>query len=149
MSLSEIVWSLRLGSERLEALAQYLKERANKLFVDGNVRFGTEYPASWPETPLSLPLRRNLLLIAIEALHNAAKHAQASEVRLGMAQNGASWSLWVEDDGVGIDRGVHPGTGMGLANMKRRAEEIGAAIAWAPGDVTGTRVSVVFDPRSP
>jgi len=149
MSLSEIVWSLRLGSERLEALAQYLKERANRLFVDGSVRFRTEYPASWPDAPLSLPLRRNLLLIAIEALHNAAKHAQASEVRLGMAPNGPSWSLWVVDDGVGLGRGVHPGTGMGLANMKRRAEEIGATIEWTPGAVTGTRVTVIFDPRSP
>ena len=36
-----------------------------------------------------------------------------------MAPVGSLWSLWVEDDGVGIDRGMHPGTGMGLENMKR------------------------------
>ena len=149
MSLSEIVWSLRLGSESLEALAQYLKERANKMFVDGNVRFRTEFPARWLDAPLSLPLRRNLLLIAIEALQNAATHAVASEVCLGMAPVGSLWSLWVEDDGVGIDRGVHPGTGMGLENMKRRAEETGAKVDWTPGPVKGTRVTVVFDPRGP
>jgi len=149
MSLSEIVWSLHIGSERLEALAQYLKERANRLFVEGDVRFHTEFPASWPDTPLSLPLRRNLLLIAVEALHNAAKHAEASEVRLGMVPNGSLWSLWVEDDGAGIDRGVNPGTGMGLENMKRRAEEVGAKVQWTPGSAKGTRVTVVFDPRSP
>ena len=148
MSLSEIVWSLRLGSERLEALAQYLKDRANKLFIDGNVSFRTEFPASWPEAHLSLPLRRNLLLIAIEALHNAATHAKASQVRLGMAPDGALWSLWVEDDGVGMDRGVNPGSGMGLPNMKRRAEEVGARVEWTPASATGTRVTVVFDPRS-
>lgn len=149
MSLSEIVWSLSVGSERLEALAQYLKERANKLFVDGDVRFRTEFPGSWPDAPLSLPLRRNLLLITVEALHNAARHAEASEVCLGMAPDGSLWSLWVEDDGVGIERGVNPGTGMGLSNMKRRAEEVDATVEWTPRPVKGTRVTVIFDPHCP
>ncbi|MFN7967335.1 MAG: histidine kinase [Acidobacteriota bacterium] len=148
MSLSEIVWSLRVGSERLEALAQYLKDRGNKLFVEGEVRFITRFPATWPDATLSLPLRRNVLLIAVEALHNAAKHAKASEVQLGIEPQGSRWSLWVEDDGVGIDRDPTSGTGMGSENIKRRAEEIGATVDWSPGSAGGTRVRLLFDLRS-
>lgn len=147
MSLSEIVWSLRPGSERLESLAQYLKDRGNKLFVEEGARFATQFPSSWPDTALSLPLRRNLLLIAVEALSNAATHAQASEIRLGMGPAGSGWSLWVEDDGLGVDRGVNPGGGMGLENMKRRAEEIDARVEWSQGAIGGTRMTVFFDPR--
>jgi signal transduction histidine kinase len=146
-SLSDIVWSLRPGSERLEAVARYLNERANALFVDDTPRRGADFPPSWPDERLSLPLRRSLILIALEALHNAARHAAASEVRLGMARDGAAWSLWVEDDGLGVEHGVAPGSGMGLDNMRRRAAEIGARVEWTAVAPRGTRVTLTFDPR--
>jgi signal transduction histidine kinase len=65
-------------------------------------------------------------LIAIEALHNAARHAGATRVVLGLEPDGLRWKLWIEDDGHGP--GATPastGSGLGIESMKRRAEEIG------------------------
>ena len=97
---------------------------------------------------LSLTARRNLLLIVLEALHNAAAHAEATEVRLGIASRGSSWALWVQDDGVGIEHGVRPGGGMGTENMKRRAAEIGATLEWSGRAPRGTVVTLILDPSS-
>jgi signal transduction histidine kinase len=147
-SLSEIVWSLRPGSETLASLAQYLRERANVTFLETGARFVAEFPETWPDVRLSLTARRNLLLIVLEALHNAAAHAEATEVRLGIASRGSSWALWVQDDGVGIKHGVRPGGGMGTENMKRRAAEIGATLEWSGRAPRGTVVTLILDPSS-
>jgi two-component system, NarL family, sensor histidine kinase DevS len=54
-----------------------------------------------------------------EALSNAARHAQAREVRLTVAMSDASLEITVEDDGVGPD---HPTRSSGLTNLRNRAE---------------------------
>lgn len=147
MSLSEIVWSLRPGSEQLSNLASYLKERAHLLFDPSRVRFETVFPENWPDLALSLPMQRNLMAIALEALGNAARHARPTRIELGIQPRQRGWLLWVDDDGLGLAAGVNPGTGMGLDNMRRRAQEIGGEIEIGPGSGnSGTRVQISFDP---
>jgi signal transduction histidine kinase len=149
-TLTEIVWTLRPGDTTLEALAYHLSERATRLFPGDETTFAKDFPARWPRIELSLAARRNLLLIASEALHNAARHAQARRVLLGFAPDdrGRRWRMWVSDDGRGFQENGsdRPGSGMGLQNMRRRAEEIGAEISWT--NEVGTEVSVSFDPKT-
>ncbi len=146
-SLTDIVWSLRQGSGKLERLAAYLAERGAGLFPGDRPQFETDFPDAWPRAEVSLPVRRSLQLIALEAMHNAAKHADADRVVLGLRCHQRAWTLWVEDDG----RGLHPSTpriggGNGLTNMRKRAETVGAELSIGPAaaDGTGTRVCVVF-----
>jgi signal transduction histidine kinase/ligand-binding sensor domain-containing protein len=146
-TLGEIVWALRQESETLESFAYHLTERAGRLFPSAPPEFATDFPAAWPEVKLSLPVRRNLQLIAIEALHNAARHSQAKQVTLSIAPAGRRWRLTVIDDGAGFDKHMD-GLGMGLRNMRRRAKDIGAHIALESAIDKGTKISVVFDPQA-
>lgn len=144
IALSEIVWSLRAGNERLEAVARYLEERGHAMFDPTRTRFETSFPPAWPDVRLPLPVQRNVLSIALEALANAAHHADAGRVTLSLApasEHRGAWQLTVADDGHGVAHGVNPGTGLGLSNMKRRADDIGAALAWS--DASGGRGTVV------
>jgi signal transduction histidine kinase len=97
---------------------------------------------------LTLPVSRNVLLIGVEALHNAAKHSLGREVRLELGPEGRLWRLRIRDDGRNSAGALPPpgSEGLGLASMRRRAEEIGARISWdcAPG--AGVAVTLVFDP---
>lgn len=54
----------------------------------------------------------------------------------------AQVSVHVEDDGVGFDLAAAPG--VGLAGLRRRAEEVGGAVdvASAPGQATRVTVRV-------
>lgn len=148
-ALADIVWSLRGDSGTLESLAVRLAERGARLFPGGGAELAMCFPDRWPAIELPLEMRRNLQLIAMEALHNAAKHAQARRIELGFAPAGTQWQLWVEDDGRGISEAAlsRGASGNGLRNLRARAQAIGADIAWSPGPRGGTRVVVTFDPE--
>jgi len=164
-SLSDIVWSLQPGEVGLEELATRLVEQGGRLFADGETGFRAELPGIYPETSLPLPLLRTVLLVGLEALHNAARHAGALEVVLGLRRCEGSWVLDVRDDGIGLE-GRRAGTwdratgssgsvrsgrggGHGLPGMRRRAREVGASleIASSPGEGTTVRLRFAVSSR--
>jgi signal transduction histidine kinase len=147
--VTDIVWSLRPGAPSLEELACRLAEHGRRLFPESQPEFRTTFPETWPASSLALRVRRNLLLIVLEAFHNAARHSGAQQVSLSVAPEGARWSIRVSDDGCGLAAGTRTGSrGLGLESMRRRASEIGAEIAWSEGPHGGTTVSLVFDPEA-
>jgi signal transduction histidine kinase len=145
-TLDEIVWSLQPGVETLEALATELRTRGRRLFPDGRAEFRAEFPARWPEVRLSPDVRRQVLGIGLEAMHNAARHARARSVTLGLEPHDGLWRLSVEDDGAGIGAEATAERGHGRAGMRGRAEEIGARVAWDSPPGGGTVVTLDFDP---
>ena len=149
-SLTDIVWSLRTEATTLESLAYHLARRAGSLFAGHGTQFKTNFPDDWRSTSASLTTRRNVLLIAMESLHNVAKHAQATSVTLQFEPaDGREWVMRIEDDGCGL--GSHRGgngAGMGMPGMKRRAEEIGAEIDFSSANGHGTIVSLRFNPQA-
>jgi len=145
LALTDIVWALRPHSEEPETLLAYLKQRGHNLFPDG-VRFRVDAPEHWPTVALSLPVRRCVSAIALEALYNAAKYARATEVTL-VLHPGDRWRMEVRDNGTGIDpdAAVRPGGGVGLEGMHKRAAEIGGALT-VDSTPAGTRITLLFDP---
>jgi signal transduction histidine kinase len=146
-ALTGIVWALSSSSTTLERLAYHLTEHAGRLFPAKEPSFSTDFPARWPAVNLSLAVRRNLQLIALEALHNAARHAQAHNVVLGVRPLGRRWQLWVSDDGIGLHNNENQ-NGLGLKSLKQRAAEIDADIAWTLANGQGTTVTITFNPQA-
>ena len=147
-SLADIVWALRPDTPGLDDLGHHIVDRAAALFADRPIEFSADYPAEGTGQDVSLAVRRNVLLIALEALHNAAEHASARRVAFRMARANGNWTLRVSDDGVGIEGSKSAGGGLGMTSMQRRAEEIGAELSIASEPGTGTRVELTFDPRA-
>jgi signal transduction histidine kinase len=148
-SLSDIVWALDPQRATLEELAARLAEHGGRLFAD-EVQFDTEFPAEWPSAALSLPVRRNVLLVGLEALHNAARHADARHVVLHLKPEGQGWLLTLSDDGTGLPaRHSDSARGRGLRAMRRRAAEIGGSIDWISRQGHGTTVRLRFEMSPP
>jgi signal transduction histidine kinase len=147
-ALGDIVWSLRPGTANLAALSAQIESRARPLFAAG-ARFDTAFPESWPDVALTLPVQRNVLLIALEALHNVARHANAATVTLSIQPLGDLWRLSVYDDGRGLSQTPDAGgrRGLGLEAMRSRAAAIGAAIEWDSPPAGGTRLRLDFHPQ--
>lgn len=147
-ALTDIVWSLKRSSNTLESLARHLVDRGRDLFADGRAEFRAELGAGLPRRRLSLPVSRQLQLIVLEALHNAAKHASAEHVTLRIAQDDTRWSITVTDDGRGFDpedpKSSRTGGGNGMRTMKTRAEAIGATLSLRSEAGEGTRVRVLL-----
>ncbi len=87
-----------------------------------------------------------LFRIAQEALNNVVKHSQVSEavLRLHLAK-----PLWmeIEDRGIGFDAQATQATGgLGLENMRERAQEIGWCMELHSSPGNGTRIRVEKQP---
>jgi signal transduction histidine kinase/ligand-binding sensor domain-containing protein len=91
---------------------------------------------------LNLPSSTQIQIyrIAQEALSNICRHAQAKQVTMSVAVNGAGvFSLQIEDDGLGFDRsGAKKKPGRGVANIRARASMIDAEVEWSKRNGGGT-----------
>jgi signal transduction histidine kinase len=87
---------------------------------------------------VSGPLAETVLAVLREALTNVGKHANASTVVITVAA-GDELRVIVADDGVGIS-GVSTG-GLGLKNMRQRAERLGGGMEIGTSREGGTRLT--------
>jgi signal transduction histidine kinase/ligand-binding sensor domain-containing protein len=145
-ALSDIVWSLDPRVATLHELALRLAAYGQRLFAGDDVDFTVALPEEWPDMLLPMAVRRNLLLIGLEALHNAARHARARRVTLSLAGARGAWELSVSDDGVGMppDADTDRVSGLGVRSIARRAREIGGTVHWSPTSPSGTTITVTF-----
>ncbi len=99
----------------------------------------------WRELPPGV--EDGLYRIAQEALNNALKHAAPKTVRVELRADAQTVSLKVRDDGRGFEPGgVTDRGGMGLANMRQRAERLGGSFSVLSAPGAGTTVVVKLEP---
>ena len=82
-----------------------------------------------------------------ECLGNIQKHAEASEVEVRLSTTASGLDVTVRDDGRGFDPEVPSGVtkrGMGLTNMRERADILNArlSIQSRPGDGCRVHLSI-------
>ncbi len=124
-------------------LAEALQQRCQNMRDRSNLPIDCHIEAPLPPLP---PLtEQTIYRVADEALLNAEKHAQATQIKVQLAGVQDQVVLQVWDDGVGFDRAGVPDNGrFGLVGMHERAGIIGAEleINSGPGDGTRVRLSV-------
>ena len=93
-------------------------------------------------TNLSKSVNLQLYRIIQEALHNAVKHAQATEILIQLNGETDALSIIIEDNGIGFDASIsHQGSG--LSNMRKRVEFLKGEFTIDSTEV-GTSVYIVF-----
>ena len=97
-------------------------------------------------TPVSAEHEEALFWIALEALNNTLKHANASKVSLNLRLEKRRVVLEIVDNGLGFEPKNLAGGGMGMLGMSERAEKIGAQLMVDSAPYKGTRVKVVLKP---
>jgi signal transduction histidine kinase len=91
--------------------------------------------------PLDGAVGEVIYRIGREALFNAFQHAQAGHIELELVYGCEFFTLFVRDDGKGIDTKAAPAAGYrGLAGMRERAERIGGGIEVLSLPERGTEV---------
>jgi PAS domain S-box-containing protein len=78
---------------------------------------------------LAEPHATAVFRIVQESLANAAKHSQASRVRVSLARTGSQLMLTVEDDGIGFSpEAARKPNSLGLAGLRERAQLLKGSI---------------------
>lgn len=78
--------------------------------------------------------------VAQEALENVTRHADASNVRVGLEKMSGHLALTIADDGIGFEPTNVNGEHFGLQGMRERAEMAGGTLSVASAPRQGTRV---------
>jgi signal transduction histidine kinase/ligand-binding sensor domain-containing protein len=141
-TMDEIVWAVNPHHDTPEGLVNYLEQFALEFLGAAGIRCRLDLPMQLPSWPLTAETRHNLFLALKEALHNAVKHAGATEVRITLKLDDRTLTLSVQDDGCGFEPAATASTGNGLANMRRRLEHIGGGCEIS--SARGQGVKIVF-----
>ncbi len=119
----------------LDTLLTELKERSD-VDVVSDIQL--------PDHHLPDTIEITLYRIVQESLTNIEKHAAASKVILKLWQDGEHVFLDLQDDGVGFDH-LHRSEGIGLDNMRERAELLGGHFDLYTSPESGTRIRAVLN----
>lgn len=121
LSMREMLWSLNSGNDTLGSFVDYSKIYAYNFLKKTKIQLITQSENVVSETMISTEQRRNLFLCLKEALNNAYKHSQSSQLKLSFVQNEKEFMMKISDNGIGINHEKPEGNG--LRNMKRRMKE--------------------------
>ncbi len=96
--------------------------------------------------PFKLDPQKEMVLFRIvqEALHNAVKHANATNLKVELNYSTEVFKLIIQDNGVGFDPGslTSSKTGIGLKNMHNRAALIGGEFLINSSEKNGTSICI-------
>ncbi|OQP60813.1 sensor histidine kinase [Niastella populi] len=122
--MNTIIWTMKSSNDTLESLIAYIRAHAIEYFDSTPIECKVQLPALIPQAEVSGEKRRNIFLSIKEALNNAMKHSQASQIQIIISTSDKWLMIKVSDNGVGIDADKLRRFGNGLSNMRRRMESI-------------------------
>lgn len=145
-TIGEIIWAINPDHDQLDRLAAYLREYASAFLESAAVSARLDVSVPPPGIPVTAEFRRNLFLVLKEALANAAAHASAREITVGLATTDNHVQLVVRDDGLGFSPSPTDDARArghdGLVNMHQRAAELGGALTIESVPGQGTVVTL-------
>ena len=139
--LRNYIFGLRPGILADRQLDQALKEMATEFGSRSGVVTVVDVDG---EAAAELASRAgDVVQLAREALSNVGRHAEATTCRVSLRRGDGGFVLEVDDDGRGFDVDA-ASRGMGLRNLRERAESLGGTleVATTPGEGTTVRATL-------
>lgn len=138
--LDEIVWATNPKHDSLASLVSYFCIYADRFLGLANIAWRLEGTSETADPMVDARLRHQLFLVFKEALTNVVRHAEASEVRLGIQVEKDQLRLTVSDNGRGFPGSVPTEAMDGVANMRARVEKLGGKFEIVGTGGSGTTV---------
>ncbi|MBK8613138.1 MAG: hypothetical protein IPN85_06530 [Flavobacteriales bacterium] len=140
--VKEVIWNTDPGHDTLEATLSFIQRHLSTVCGRHGLAARTVFAPGLPPLTLSAGLRRELYLIAKEAVNNAVKHSGATTFTFGARLQAGQLELTFSDDGHGGAIRDAEGVGHGLRNIAGRAATVGAVVGVADVRPHGTRITL-------
>jgi nitrate/nitrite-specific signal transduction histidine kinase len=144
-----LVYELRPAALTQEGLIGALQQRLDT--VEGRAGVKCRLLVEGDPTLLSPSIEMNFYRIAQEALNNALKHAEATEVTVSVEIGSKNANLTVEDNGKGFDPSIaREQGGIGLKSMQERTDQLAGRFTLhsSPGEGAAVRVCLPLQAES-
>lgn len=136
-AMRDILWLLRTPTSQLEEFIGRLRITTNRLMLNCETHFIS--PQELPDTTIVLSWRRNVFLSFKEALHNAARHSQATSITVTIDIDDDGLKITIADNGIGFDFEQRR-DGLGVGSITRRMDQLGGSVRFYSTPGEGTRV---------
>ncbi len=143
-NLHSIVWAVNPANDSLEKLSDFICGFAQPFLEAAGIRCRFELQEQLPECRLSSEVRHHIVLAIKEALNNAVKHAEASEVKISLSVKNSKLTVSIADNGKGFQSTNTSSFGNGLQNMEKRMRNIDSSyqLLTAAGQGTTIRLEI-------
>ncbi|ACU61740.1 histidine kinase [Chitinophaga pinensis DSM 2588] len=140
--LRDLIWVLDDAQDTIYELSERIRKFALPLTNAHHIQLECIITAESNDLPISKTQKRNLYLIAKEAINNSIKYADCDRIQVVLRQGNKSVSLRIEDNGKGFEM-TSVQRGNGLRNIVQRAKQMNthADIYSKPGE--GTIIHIV------
>ncbi len=142
--MNDIVWTLNAGNDSFTKILERLKKDVIEISLAKNISTVFSIDEKFKANKPGMDLRKNLYLIAKEAVNNAVKYANCKTIQVFLKQHKNKGMLTVTDDGCGFNK-VTTEKGNGLNNMQNRAAEINGTLTVNSSIGAGTEVELIFN----
>ena len=140
-SMSDIVWAINPANDTAEKMMLRMKEYTAEMLEPLRINYFFYEEGALTETKLGLNERKDIFLIFKEAINNAVKYSEATEINIWIKKQDTLFILTVADNGKGFDPDKTI-RGNGLNNMQSRAEGINASFKITSLADNGTSISL-------
>lgn len=144
IELRDTIWAMNnnhITFEDLRVRILNFIEKAKLAKEDIQFKFSIE--DALQETSLSSIQGINIYRTIQEALNNAIKYAQASEIIIDAQLSNETIKINIDDNGKGFDSDMQMGNG--LQNMQKRIEDIGGVFKIESKNNEGTSITILID----
>jgi signal transduction histidine kinase len=141
--MSDIVWSINPLNDSFEIVMNRLQQMAETLAFVKNINIVFSIDAELKKAIVDMQKRKNIYLIAKEAINNAIKYAGCKTIKIVLLKKSGRTLLQIADDGVGFVQSESK-EGNGLRNMKERSRDLGAMFTIETAKNQGTVITVAF-----
>lgn len=138
-SMSDIVWTINPANDTLERIILRLKEFTAEMLEPARMNYYFTEDEQLNNIKLNLEQRKDIYLIYKEAINNAVKYSEATEVNITLRRENGFMSILITDNGKGFDV-FKVCSGNGIKNMHCRAAELQAQLKIDSIQGTGTTV---------
>ncbi|MBX2946307.1 MAG: tetratricopeptide repeat protein [Cyclobacteriaceae bacterium] len=140
-SMSDIVWSINPENDTVDKLLIKMKEFAAEILEPKGIAYQFDEPSNPAAIRLNAGKRKNLFLIYKEAINNAAKYSEGSNISIRLKESDNTLTLAVNDNGKGfLETEIKHGNG--LRNMEARAKQVKGTLIRHSKPNEGTTVTV-------
>lgn len=123
----------------LDSLEKLVKEIEKESLIKGTFGFSGNYEK------IECELENSIFRIVQEALNNIVKHSRAKDFHVQLQEKDNSLLLIISDNGVGFNCDIlNSNRGMGISNMKERAESHKGIFKISSSAENGTIISAEF-----
>lgn len=139
--MRDTVWALDARKDNWGGLVDRLHDHAAELLESKQIAFKIEIQGINRQKQLRPEVRQHLYLIGKEAITNAAKHSNGDQLQILLRQEGELLEMFIQDNGELPLPSNRASSGLGLSNIKLRAQELGAQLSIQQGNGFGIALS--------